>query len=139
LFCRGGEGAGDLLLVEPRLREHCPRRAGVRGDNEALAGRGLRRRGAPAYPPFGHFASLTFDGSESAVLGAVESRLRPALGPEVKMSSPVPLGSTGGRNAWRVLLRARRRSAVARAAAEVARAAARTHGLTVRVELDQEV
>jgi primosomal protein N' (replication factor Y) (superfamily II helicase) len=139
LFYRAGEAARGLLLVQTRLPEHYALRAGVRGDYEAFAGAELPRLRSLAYPPFGHFASLTFGGSESAVLGAVESRLRPALGPEVEMSSPVPLGRAGGRSTWRVLLRSRRRPAVARAAADAARAAARTHGLTVRVELDQEV
>jgi primosomal protein N' (replication factor Y) len=139
LFYSAGEAARGLLLVQTRLPEHYALRAGVRGDYEAFAGAELPRLRSLAYPPFGHFAALTFGGSESAVLGAVESRLRPVLGPEVEMSSPVHLGRAGGRSAWRVLLRSRRRPAVARAAAEVARAAARTHGLTVRVELDQEV
>jgi primosomal protein N' (replication factor Y) len=139
LFYRAGEAARGLLLVQTRLPEHYALRAGVRGDYEAFARAELPRLRSLAYPPFGHFASLTFGGSESAVLGAVESRLRPALGPEVEMSSPVPLGRVGGRSAWRVLLRSRGRPAVARAAAKAARAAARTHGLTVRVELDQEV
>ncbi len=139
LFYRAGEAARGLLLVQTRLPEHYALRAGVRGDYEAFAGAELPRLRSLAYPPFGHFASVTFGGSESAVLGAVESRLRPALGPEVEMSSPVPLGRAGERSAWRVLLRSRGRPAVARAAAKVARAAARTHGLTVRVELDQEV
>jgi primosomal protein N' (replication factor Y) (superfamily II helicase) len=139
LFYRAGEAARRLLLVQTRLPEHYALRAGVRGDYEGFAGAELPRLRSLAYPPFGHFASLTFDGSESAVLGAVESRLRPALGPEVEMSSPVPLGRAGGRSAWRVLLRSRRRPAVARAAAHAARTAARTHGLTVRVELNQEV
>ena len=139
LFYGAGEAARGLLLVQTRLPEHYALRAGVRGDYEAFAGAELPRLRSLAYPPFGHFAALTFDGSESAVLGAVESRLRPALGPEVEMSSPVPLGRAGGRSAWRILLRSRGRPAVARAAAKVARAAARTHGLTVRVELDQEV
>jgi primosomal protein N' (replication factor Y) len=139
LFYSAGEAARGLLLAQTRLPEHYALRAGVRGDYEAFAGAELPRLRSLAYPPFGHFAALTFGGSESAVLGAVESRLRPALGPEVEMSSPVPLGRAGGCSAWRVLLRSRRRPAVARAAAEVARAAARTHGLTVRVELDQEV
>jgi primosomal protein N' (replication factor Y) (superfamily II helicase) len=139
LFYRAGEAARSLLLVQTRLPEHYALRAGVRGDYETFAGAELPRLRSLAYPPFGHFASLTFGGSESAVLGAVESRLRPALEPEVEMSSPVPLGRAGGRSAWRVLLRSRRRPAVARAAANAARTAARTHGLTVRVELDQEV
>ena len=139
LFYRAGEAARALLLVQTRLPEHYALRAGVRGDYEAFARAELPRLRSLAYPPFGHFASLTFGGSESAVLGAVESRLRPELGPEVEMSSPLSLGRAGGRSAWRVLLRSRGRPAVARAAAKVARAAARTHGLTVRVELDQEV
>jgi primosomal protein N' (replication factor Y) len=139
LFYRAGEAARGLLVVQTRLPEHYALRAGVRGDYEAFAGAELSRLRSLAYPPFGYFASLTFGGSESAVLGAVESRLRPALGPEVEMSSPVPLGNAKGRSAWRVLLRSRRRPAVARAAADAARTAARTHGLTVRVELDQEV
>jgi primosomal protein N' (replication factor Y) len=138
LFYRAAESASGLLLVQTRLPEHYALRAGVRGDYDALAEAELPRLRSLAYPPFGHIASLTFGGSESAVLGAVESRLRPALGPEVEMSSPVPLGRTGDRSTWRVLLRSRGRSAVARAAAGAARAAARTHGLTVRVELDLE-
>ena len=138
LFYRAAESASGLLLVQTRLPEHYALRAGVRGDYDAFAEAELPRLRSLAYPPFGHVASLTFGGSESAVLGAVESRLRPALGPEVEMSSPVPLGRAGERSSWRVLLRSRGRSAVARAAAGAARAAARTHGLTVRVELDLE-
>jgi primosomal protein N' (replication factor Y) len=138
LFYRAAQSARALLLLQTRLPEHYALRAGVRGDYEAFAETELPRLRSLAYPPFGHVASLTFGGSESAVLGAVESRLRPALGPEVKMSSPVPLGRAGERGAWRVLLRSRGRSAVARAASGAARAAARTHGLTVRVELDPE-
>ena len=138
LFYRAAESARGLLLVQTRLPEHYALRAGVRGDYDAFAGAELPRLRSLAYPPFGHVASLTFGGAESAVLGAVESRLRPALGPEVEMSSPVPLGRFGERDTWRVLLRSRGRSAVARAAAGAARAAARTHGLTVRVELDLE-
>jgi len=138
LFYRAAESARTLLLVQTRLPEHYALRAGVRGDYATFAEAELPRLRSLAYPPFGHVAALTFGGSESTVLGAVESRLRPALGPEVEMSSPVPLGRAGERSAWRVLLRSRRRSAVARAAAGAARAAAKTHGLTVRVELDLE-
>ena len=138
LFYRAAEAARGLLLVQTSLPEHYALRAGVSGDYEAFAEAELPRLRSLAYPPFGHVASLTFGGPESAVLGAVESRLRPALGPEVEMSSPVPLGRSGGLSTWRVLLRSRGRSAVARAAAGAARAAARTHGLTVRVDLDLE-
>ena len=138
LFYRAAESARGLLLVQTRLPEHYALRAGVRGDYDAFAEAELPRLRSLAYPPFGHVASLTFGGSESAVFGAVESRLRPELGPEVEMSSPVPLGRFGERGTWRVLLRSRGRPAVARAAAGAARTAARTHGLTVRVELDLE-
>jgi primosomal protein N' (replication factor Y) (superfamily II helicase) len=138
LFYRAAEAARGLLLVQTRLPGHYALRAGVSGDYEAFAEAELPRLRSLAYPPFGHVASLTLGGPESAVLGAVESRLRPALGPEVEMSSPVPLGRSGGLSTWRVLLRSRGRSAVARAAAGAARAAARTHGLTVRVDLDLE-
>ncbi len=138
LFYRAAESARGLLLVQTRLPEHYALRAGVRGDYGAFAEVELPRLRSLAYPPFGHVASLTFGGSESAVFGAVESRLRPTLGPEVEMSSPVSLGRPGERGTWRVLLRSRGRSAVARAAAGAARTAARTHGLTVRVELDLE-
>ena len=138
LFYRAAESARGLLLVQTRIPEHYALRAGVRGDYDAFAEAELPRLRSLAYPPFGHVASLTFGGPESAVLGAVESRLRPALGPEVEMSSPVPLGRSGERSAWRVLLRSRGRPAVARAAAGAARVAAKTHGLTVRVDLDLE-
>jgi primosomal protein N' (replication factor Y) len=138
LFFRAGESARSLLLVQTRLPEHYALRAGVRGDYEAFAAAELPRLRSLDYPPFGHLASLTFGGSKEVVFGAVESRLRPALGPGIEMSSPVPLTRAGESAAWRVLLRSRERSAVARAAAGVARAVARTHGLTVRVEVDPE-
>ena len=116
-----------------------PRAArGVRGDYESFAAAELPRLSSLGYPPFGHVASLTFEGSAAAVSGAVESRLRPALGPGVEMSPPVPVGRGGENAAWRVLLRSRRLSAVARAATLAAREVARMHGLAVRVEVDPE-
>jgi hypothetical protein len=54
------------------------------------------------------------------------------------MSGPVLLGRTGERTAWRVLLRAKRRPVVARAATLAAKIVARTRGLEVRVEVDPE-
>ena len=93
---------------------------------------------ALGYPPFAYAASLTFEGSEAALFGAVESRLRPALEAGVEMSGPVLLRRTGARTSWRVLLRAGQRSVVARAATLAARIAARTRGLEVRVEVDPE-
>jgi primosomal protein N' (replication factor Y) len=138
LFYRAAEAARRLLLVQTRLPEHHALRAGVRADYESFAAAELARLRSLGYPPFGHIASLTFEGPAAAVTGAVESHLRPALGAGVEMSPPVPSRRPGEGTAWRVLLRSRGRSVVARAATLAARAAARTHGLTVRVEVDPE-
>jgi primosomal protein N' (replication factor Y) (superfamily II helicase) len=138
LFYNSAEAARKLLLIQTRVPEHYALRAAVRGDYEAFAAAELPRLRALGYPPFAYAASLTFEGSEAALFGAVESRLRPALEAGVEMSGPVLLGRTGERSAWRVLLRARRRSVVARAATLAARIAARTRGLEVRVEVDPE-
>jgi primosomal protein N' (replication factor Y) len=127
-----------LLLIQTHLPEHYALRAGVRGDYEAFAAAELPRLRTLGYPPFAHVATLTFEGSEAVVSGAVESRLRPALEPGVEMSVPVPLRRAGGRTVWRVLLRSRERPAVARAATLAARMAARMHGLKVRVDVDPE-
>jgi primosomal protein N' (replication factor Y) (superfamily II helicase) len=137
LFYRAAERAKELLLVQTRLPDHQALRAGARGDYEAFAAAELPRLRSLGYPPFGHVASLTFEGSAAAVSGAVESRLRPALGPGVEMSPPVP-SRRAGDTAWRVLLRSGSRSAVARAATLAAREVARTRGLAVRVEVDPE-
>ena len=138
LFYRAAEAARELLLVQTRLPEHHALCAGVRGDYDSFAAAELPRLRSLGYPPFGHVAFLTFEGSAAAVSGAVESRLRPALGPGIEMSPPVPVGRAGENAAWRVMLRSRRRSAVARAATLAAREVARTHGLAVRVEVDPE-
>ncbi len=137
LFYRAAEAARELLLLQTRLPEHHALRAGVRGDYESFAAAELPRMRSLGYPPFGHVASLAFEGSAAAVSGAVESRLRPALEPGVEMSPPIPVGRAGTA-AWRVLLRSRRLSAVARAATLAAREVARTNGLAVRVEVDPE-
>jgi primosomal protein N' (replication factor Y) (superfamily II helicase) len=138
LFYGSAEAARKLLLVQTRVPEHYALSAAVRGDYEAFASAELPRLRALGYPPFAYAASLTFEGSEAALFGAVESRLRQVLEAGVEMSGPVLLGRTGGRTAWRVLLRAKRRSVVARAATLAARLAARTRGLEVRVDVDPE-
>ena len=138
LFYGAAEMARKLLLIQTRVPEHYALRAAVRGDYEAFAVAELPRLRTLGYPPFAYAASLTFEGSEAALSGAVESRLRPALEPGVEMLGPVLLGRTGETAAWRVLLRARRRPAVARAATLAARIAARTRGLAVRVDVDPE-
>jgi primosomal protein N' (replication factor Y) len=138
LFYGSAEVARKLLLIQTRVPEHYAMRAAIRGDYEAFAAAELPRLRALGYPPFAYAASLTFEGSEAALFGAVESRLRPALEAGVEMSGPVLLGHAGETTAWRVLLRARRRPVVARAATLAARIAARTRGLEVRVDVDPE-
>jgi primosomal protein N' (replication factor Y) (superfamily II helicase) len=138
LFYGSAEAARKLLLIQTRVPEHYALRAAVRGDYEAFAAAELPRLRALGYPPFAYAASLTFEGSEAALSGAVESRLRPALGAGVELSGPVLLGGTGKRTTWRVLLRAGRRHQVARAATLAARIVARTRGLEVRVVVDPE-
>jgi primosomal protein N' (replication factor Y) (superfamily II helicase) len=138
LFYGSAEVARKLLLIQTHVPEHYALRAAVRGDYEAFAAEELPRLRELGYPPFAYAASLTFEGSEAALFGAVESRLRPALEAGVEMSGPVLLGRTGETTAWRVLLRARRRPTVARAATLAARIAARTRGLEVRVDVDPE-
>jgi primosomal protein N' (replication factor Y) (superfamily II helicase) len=138
LFYSSAEVAGKLLLIQTHVPEHYALRAAVSGDYEAFAAAELPRLRALGYPPFAYAASLTFEGSEAALSGAVESRLRPALEAGVEMSGPVLLGLTERTTTWRVLLRARRRAEVARAAIQAARIVARTRGLEVRVEMDPE-
>jgi primosomal protein N' (replication factor Y) len=132
------EAARGLLLVQTRVPEHYALRAGVRGDYEAFAGLELPRLRALGYPPYAHLSSLTFEGSGTAVRHAVESRLRPALEPDVEMSALVPFGRSGNKLTWRVLLRSRDQLAVARAATRAARLAAGTRGLKARVDVDPE-
>ena len=132
------EAARELLLVQTRLPEHYALRSAVRGDYPAFAAAELPRLRASGYPPFAHLASLILEGPEDTVRHAVESRLRPVLGPGVEMSAPVLLAGAGRSPAWRVLLRSAQRTAVARAATLAARLAAETYGLKARVDVDPE-
>jgi primosomal protein N' (replication factor Y) len=134
------EAARELLLVQTRLPEHYALRAAAQDDYPAFAAAELPRLRSLGYPPFAHLASVTLEGSEKAVRRAVESRLRPALGAAVKLSDPVLLAGTGGApTTWRVLLRSRERSAVARAGTLAARLGAKGRGdLRVRVDVDPE-
>ena len=57
------------------------------------------------------------------------------------MLEPVPFPGDGGRTVWRVLLRSRRRGALAEAAALVARLAAESRGRSrfeARINMDPE-
>jgi primosomal protein N' (replication factor Y) len=139
LLYGAAEAARELLLVQTRLPEHYALRAAARGDYPSFATAELPRLRSLGYPPFAHLASVTLQGTEKAVRRAVESRLRPALGPAVEMSVPVLLADTGGSPTWRVLLRSRDRLAVARAGTLAARLAAESRGdLRVRVDMDPE-
>jgi primosomal protein N' (replication factor Y) (superfamily II helicase) len=138
LVYRAAEAAGDLLLVQTRQPEHYALREAVRGDYPAFAAAELPRLRSLGYPPFAHLASVTLEGSREAIRRAVESRLRPALEPEVQLSGPVPLAHAGGAPRWRALLRSRDRSVVARAATLAARLSAETAGVRARVDVDPE-
>jgi primosomal protein N' (replication factor Y) len=138
LVYRAAEAARELLLVQTRLPEHYALREAVRGDYPSFATAELPRLRALSYPPFGHLASVTFEGPEGAVRRAVESRLRPALETTVEMSGPVLLTHAGGSPRWRVLLRAGDRPVVARAATLAARLSAEARWLRVRVDVDPE-
>jgi primosomal protein N' (replication factor Y) (superfamily II helicase) len=145
LLYRAAEVSSARLLVQTRSPEHPVLRAALRGDYEAFAATELPKRRALGYPPHRHLAEVTFEGSEEAMRRAVESRLRPALASSaVELLDPVPLGASlgaGGRPAWRVLLRSRRRGALAEAASLVARLVAGTRGrekLEARIDMDPE-
>ncbi|HEX2181831.1 MAG TPA: hypothetical protein VHH10_06060, partial [Rubrobacteraceae bacterium] len=138
LVYRAAEAARRLLLVQTHQPEHYALREAVRGDYQAFAAAELPRLRSLGYPPFAHLASVTLEGPQEAVHGAVESRLRPALGSGVEMSGPVPLARGAGTPRWRVLLRSGDRPAVARAATLAARLPAGSPGLRVRVDVDPE-
>lgn len=137
---RAAEMTRRKLFVQTRVPEHYALRTALRGDYQGFAASELVRLRDLGYPPFGHVAYLMLEGPEAAVRGAVESRLRPALGTEVAMSGAVPFRGAGGPG-WRVMLRGRERAEVARAAGLAARLVSKgrgTRGLKLRVEIDPE-
>jgi primosomal protein N' (replication factor Y) (superfamily II helicase) len=138
LVYRAAETARRLLLVQTRQPEHYALREAVRGDYPAFAAAELPRLRSLGYPPFAHLASVTLEGTPEAVQRAVESRLRPELGPGVEISGPVSLARGAGTSRWKVLLRSGDRPAVARAATLAARLPSGTPGLKVRVDVDPE-
>jgi primosomal protein N' (replication factor Y) (superfamily II helicase) len=142
LLYRAAGASRGRLLVQTRLPEHPTLRMALRGDYEAFAAAELPKRRALKYPPYAHLAEVAFEGSEEAVRRAVESRLRPALGSGVELLEPAPVSGNEERPVWRVLLRSRRRGALAEAAALVARLAAkdrgRKDGLKARINMEPE-
>lgn len=141
LLYAAAEASRDRLLVQTRSPEHHVLRAALHADYEAFAAAELPKRRSLRYPPHAHLAEVTLKGTEETVRCAVESRLRPALEDGVEMLDPVPFPGDGGGLVWRVLLRSRKRGALARAAALVARLAAETRGrggLEARIDMDPE-
>jgi primosomal protein N' (replication factor Y) len=138
LVYRAAEAARELLLVQTRLPEHYALQEAVRGDYPAFAAAELPRLRALGYPPFGHLASVTLEGSGETVRRAVKSRLRPALEPAVEISGPVPLTHAAGPPRWRVLLRSGDRLVVARAANLAAHLFTEARGLRARADVDPE-
>lgn len=140
LLYRAAEVTRRRIFVQTRVPDHYALRAALRGDYESFAEAELPRLRELGYPPFGHVAYLVFDGPESAVRRAVESRLRPAIGPDVAVSGVVSFRGADGR-CWRVMLRGRDRREVARAANLAGRMASKDagmRGLKMRVEMDPE-
>ena len=139
---RAAEASRENILVQTCSPQHPALLAALRGDYDSFAAMELPRRRSLGYSPYGHVAEISLVGSEAEVRRAVESKLRPALGPEVTATEPMRLAaspSDGGGMVWRLLLRGRARTEVASAAAIVARSAAGTGGkLRARIEMDPE-
>lgn len=141
LLYRATEAASTRVFVQTRVPEHYALQTALRGDYPAFAAAELPRLRVLGYPPFAHLSSVTFEGRESIVRHAVESRLRPALGGDVDMSEPVAVPGVGSSRVWRVLIRGVERADVARAGARAARLASGPGGsrnLRVRVDVDPE-
>ena len=139
---RAAEASREKILAQTRSPEHPVLLAALRGDYDSFAAAALPARRSLGYPPYGHVAEISLSGPEEEVRRAVESKLRPVIGPGVSATDPMPLaasGPDGGRTVWRLLLRGRARADVAAAAAIVAKAAAETGGrLRSRIEMDPE-
>ena len=141
LLYGAAQASRDRLLVQTRSPEYHVLRAALRGDYDAFASAELPKRRRLRYPPHAYLAEIVFEGPEETVRRAVESRLRPALADGIEMLGPVPYSRDGERSIWRVLLRSRQRSALAKAAALVARLAAEDRdrgGLETRINMDPE-
>jgi primosomal protein N' (replication factor Y) len=141
LLYRAAELSRSRLLVQTRSPEHHVLQAALRGDYDAFAAAELPKRRRLRYEPHAHLAEVVFEGTEETVQRAVESRLRPALENGVEMLDPVSVPGDGGRPVWRVLLRSRKRGALAKTAALVGRLAAETRGrggLKARINMDPE-
>ena len=141
LLYRATEAALQRVFVQTRVPEHYALQTALRRDYPAFAAAELPRLRALRYPPYAHLASVTFEGRESVIRHAVESRLRPTLDSGVEMSELVVAPGVAGAPVWRVLIRGAERASVARAATRAARVAGGPGGarnLRVRVDVDPE-
>lgn len=128
LLYRSAASSKDRLIVQTRSPEHHALVAALRGDYEAFAAEELPKRRTLGYPPYAHLAEIVFEGSEETVRSAVESRLKPVLRNGVEMLDPIPFSGEKRHSLWRVLLRSRKRGALVKAAALVAKQTAENHG-----------
>jgi primosomal protein N' (replication factor Y) len=140
LLYRSAVASRERLVVQTRSPEHHALVAALRGDYEAFAAEELPKRRSLGYPPHAHLAEIVFEGAGETVRLAVESGLKPALRNGVEMLDPVPFPGKGGRPVWRVLLKSRKRGALAEAAALVAKemAGRRSGGLKAWINMDPE-
>lgn len=143
MLYRAAEASLRRLVVQTRLPEHYALQTTLHGDYVGFARAELYRLKSAGYPPYGHVAVLTFEGSAEAVNRAVESGLSRSIGPEVNVLEPVQIpGPRSSRfPVWRVLLRARNRSPVASVASEIARIVARRQDkerIRVSIDIDPE-
>jgi len=142
LLYAAAQASRDRVLIQTHQPEHQVLQAALRGEYETFAAAELPKRRSLLYPPHAHLAQITLEGSEETVRRTVDSRLRPALGDGVEMLDPVPFPGDGVEPAWRILLKSRKRGALAEAVAFVARLAAETRGrgsgLTARINMDPE-
>ena len=141
LLYAAAQASRERLLVQTRSPEHPVLQAALRGDYKGFAAAELPKRRNLRYPPHAYLAEVVFEGAEEKVRRAVESRLRPALGGVVEMLDPSPFSGEGGRPVWRVLLRSRKRVALAKAVALVARLDAEDRGrggFVARINMDPE-
>lgn len=130
------EAARERLLVQTRAPDHHALQTALRDDYPAFADAELPRLRSAGYPPYAYLASVTFEGSEERVRRAVESGLLPALEPGVEASALTPLTPRGAVPAWRMLLRATDRAAVARVGTLAAQLAAKSGRSWPRVRVD---
>ena len=142
LLYRSALASRECLIVQTRSPEHHVLVAALRGDYEAFAAEELPKRRSLGYPPHAHLAEIVFEGTGETVRRAVESVSKPALQNGVEILDPVPFLGEGSCPVWRVLLRSRKRGALAEVAALVAKETAesrgRSGGLKVWINMDPE-